>query len=83
MAVLIAAQREDHQIPSVVACRALGLSRSWYYNWASGRLPPHVERRDDGFEHGYRTGYAAEGQPEGNQEHCSVIRRSSRASYNR
>jgi putative transposase len=46
VAALIAAQREGHQIPCVVACRALGVSRSWYYRWASGRLPPQAERRE-------------------------------------
>jgi putative transposase len=46
VAALIAAQRDDHQIPCVVACRALGVSRSWYYKWASGRLPPKAERRE-------------------------------------
>ena len=29
-----------------MACRALGVSRSWYYKWASGRLPPAAERRE-------------------------------------
>jgi putative transposase len=46
VAALIAAQREDHQIPCVMACRALGVSRSWYYKWARGRLPPRAERRE-------------------------------------
>jgi putative transposase len=46
VAALIATQREDHQIPCVVACRALGVSRSWYYKWASGRLPPRAEHRE-------------------------------------
>jgi putative transposase len=46
VAALIAAQRDDHQIPCVVAYRALGVSRSWYYRWASGRLPPQAERRE-------------------------------------
>ena len=45
MAVLIAAQREQHQIPHAVACRALGVSRSWYYKWAGGRLPSRAARR--------------------------------------
>jgi putative transposase len=45
VAVLIAAQRDEHHIPAVVACRALGVSRSWYYKWAGGRLPPRAERR--------------------------------------
>jgi len=45
VAVLIAAQREQHQIPHAVACRALGVSRSWYYKWAGGRLPSRAARR--------------------------------------
>jgi transposase InsO family protein len=28
-----------------MSCRALGVSRSWYYKWVSGRLPPRAERR--------------------------------------
>jgi putative transposase len=28
-----------------VSCRALGVSRSWFYKWASGRLPPRAARR--------------------------------------
>ena len=31
MAALIAAQRDERQIPHAVACRALGVSRSWFY----------------------------------------------------
>ena len=45
MAALIAAQREDHQVPCALACRALGVSRSWYYKWAAGELPPRAVRR--------------------------------------
>ncbi len=45
MAALIAAQREDHRIPRTVACRALGVSRSWFYKWKAGRLPPRAKRR--------------------------------------
>jgi putative transposase len=49
VAALIAAQRDEHQIPHTVACRALGVSRSWYYKWASharaGTLPPRAARR--------------------------------------
>ena len=49
MAVFIAAQRDGHCIPHAVACRALGISQSWYYKWASyaraGRLPPRAARR--------------------------------------
>jgi transposase InsO family protein len=45
VAALIAAQRDDHQIPHVVACRALGVSRSWFYKWRGGALPPRAQRR--------------------------------------
>jgi len=45
VAALIAAQREDHQIPCVLACRALGVSRSWYYRWKDGSLAPRAVRR--------------------------------------
>ena len=46
MAALIAAQREQHRIPAAVACQALGLSRSWYYKWRGGALPPRAQRRE-------------------------------------
>ncbi len=49
MAAFIAAQRDEHRIPHAVACRALGISQSWYYKWASharaGTLPPRAARR--------------------------------------
>ena len=45
MAALIAAQRDEYQIPHAVACRALGVSRSWFYKWADGALPPRAARR--------------------------------------
>ncbi|HYA53472.1 MAG TPA: IS3 family transposase [Streptosporangiaceae bacterium] len=43
---MIAAQREEHRIPHTVACRALGVSQSWFYKWRGGTLPPRVQRRD-------------------------------------
>ena len=46
MAAFIAAQREQHRIPAAVACRALRVSRSWFYKWASGKPGPRVQRRD-------------------------------------
>jgi putative transposase len=46
VAALIAAQRDEHHIPAAVACRALGVSRSWYYKWRGGALPPRAERRE-------------------------------------
>jgi putative transposase len=45
VAALIAAQRDEHQIPHAVACRALGVSRSWFYKWKGGSLPPRAARR--------------------------------------
>jgi putative transposase len=45
VAALIAAQRVQHQIPHAVACRALGVSRSWFYKWKDGQLPPRAARR--------------------------------------
>ncbi len=42
MAVFIAAQRAEYGIPSAVACRALGVSQSWFYKW----LRHEVARRE-------------------------------------
>ena len=46
MAALIAAQREAGRIPCAVACRALGVSRSWLYKHKGGTLPPRAARRE-------------------------------------
>jgi transposase InsO family protein len=46
VAALIAAQREEHGIPCVLACRAVGVSRSWFYKHSSGRPPPRAARRE-------------------------------------
>lgn len=32
--------------PRAVSCRALGVSRSWYYKWAGRGLPPRAARRE-------------------------------------
>jgi transposase InsO family protein len=45
VAALIAAQRDEHQIPHAVACRALGVSRSWFYKWQGGALGLRAQRR--------------------------------------
>ena len=49
MAAFIAAQRDARRIPHAVACRALGVSQSWFYKWAgharAGTLPPRAARR--------------------------------------
>jgi integrase len=46
VAALIAARRDEHQIPYAVACRALGVSRSWFYKWKDGTLTARAARRD-------------------------------------
>jgi putative transposase len=45
VAALIAAQRDERQIPHAVCCRALGVSRSWFCKWNSGALGPRAQRR--------------------------------------
>lgn len=40
----IASQRTDHGVPHAVACRALGVSESWFYKW-HGRPPTPRQRR--------------------------------------
>jgi putative transposase len=45
VAALIAAQRDEHQIPHAAACRALGVSRSWFYKWKDHALTPRAARR--------------------------------------
>jgi putative transposase len=45
VAALIAARRADG-IPVAVACRALGVSRSWLYKHRDSRLPPRAQRRE-------------------------------------
>jgi transposase InsO family protein len=45
VAALIAAQRDEHQIPYAAACRALGVSRSWFYKHKDREPPPREARR--------------------------------------
>jgi transposase InsO family protein len=45
VAALIAAQRERHRVPHAVACRALGVSRSWFYKHKDGTLTARAARR--------------------------------------
>jgi len=45
VAALIAAQRDEHRIPHAVTCRALGVSRSWFYRWKDGTLSARAARR--------------------------------------
>ena len=46
MAAFIGSQRAAHRIPNTVVCRALGVSRSWFYKWRGGALPPRAQRRE-------------------------------------
>ena len=46
MIALIAAQRDEHQIPHATACRALGVSRSWFYKHKRAELSPRAARRE-------------------------------------
>jgi transposase InsO family protein len=46
VAAFIASQRDDHGIPHATACRALGVSQSWFYKWRAGTLPPRAARRE-------------------------------------
>jgi putative transposase len=45
VAALIAAQGEQHRVPHALACRALGVSRSWYYKHKDGGLTARAARR--------------------------------------
>jgi putative transposase len=45
VAALIAAQRDQHRVPHATACRALGVSRSWFYKWKDAALTPRAARR--------------------------------------
>jgi hypothetical protein len=44
---MIAARRADGN-PVAVACRALGVSRAWFYEHKDGRLPARAQRREQG-----------------------------------
>jgi putative transposase len=46
VAALIAAQREQHRVPCAVACRALGVSRSWSCRHKDGTLTARAARRE-------------------------------------
>jgi transposase InsO family protein len=45
VAALIAARRADG-IPVTVACRALGVSRAWFYKHKDGQLVPRAQRKE-------------------------------------
>jgi putative transposase len=45
VAAFIAAQRAHYGIPYAVACRALGVSQSWFYKWRRGDVSVRRARR--------------------------------------
>ena len=47
VASFVAAQRTDHGVTHVVACRALEVSESWFYKWRNRPPTPRAERRAD------------------------------------
>jgi putative transposase len=46
VARFIVAQRAEHQIPQATACRALGVSPSWFYKWRNGDASRRRARRE-------------------------------------
>jgi putative transposase len=46
VAAFIAFQRDEHGIPHATACRALGVSPSWFYKWRAGVPAPRAARRE-------------------------------------
>jgi putative transposase len=47
VARFIAAQRIEYRVPHAVACRALGVSQSWFYKWLRRGLSPRARRRGE------------------------------------
>jgi putative transposase len=45
VAAFIDSQRAEHRVPHAVACRALGLSESWFYKWRNRPPAPRQVRR--------------------------------------
>jgi putative transposase len=45
VAALIAAQRDEHRVPHATACRALGVSRSWFYKHKDHAVTARAARR--------------------------------------
>ncbi|MBM0239613.1 IS3 family transposase [Micromonospora sp. ATA32] len=60
VAGFVAAQRTEHAVPHAVACRALGLSESWFYKWRD-RQPTARQARRDALDEAIRVSFDASG----------------------
>ncbi len=45
VAAFISSQRTEHRVPRATACRALGVSESWFYKWRDRAPTPRQTRR--------------------------------------
>ena len=45
VAAFISSQRAEHGVPHATACRALGVSPSWFYKWHERPPGPRQQRR--------------------------------------
>jgi len=61
VAAFISSQRAEHEVPVTVACRALGVSASWYYKWRdrppTARQGRHAELVDAVWESFQASGF--------------------------
>lgn len=60
VAAFIDSQRTDHNVPHTLACRALGVSQSWFYKWR-GRKPTARQRRRADLDEAIRAIFEASG----------------------
>ena len=66
VASFVAAQRTDHGVPHVIACRALGVSTSWFYKWHDRPPTPRQARRaslDAAVRHSFEASGGRYGSP--------------------
>jgi putative transposase len=73
VAAFISSQRTDHDVPHAVACRALGVSQSWFYKW-HGRRPTARQRRREELAEAIRTVFDASGGTYGSPRVAQELR---------